>query len=218
MRVNIGCGQTPTPGWDNFDNSLSVRLARLPSGWISALVKLSIIDQGQADFMAFCRSCNIGYADARALPFRDGQVDVLYSSHMLEHLDRDAAVQFLHEAGRVLRPGGIMRLAVPDLEAMILNYMKDRDGDAFLTQTLLTRTDVRSWKSRLLFLLAGDRGHKHLYDARSLCTFLSEHGFRHPRPMLPGETTIPDPGDLDLREREAESLYVEATTPAVREV
>jgi len=28
MRVNIGCGQSPTPGWINFDNSLTVKIAR----------------------------------------------------------------------------------------------------------------------------------------------------------------------------------------------
>jgi hypothetical protein len=30
LRLNMGCGATPTPGWLNFDNSLTVRLAKLP--------------------------------------------------------------------------------------------------------------------------------------------------------------------------------------------
>ena len=30
MRINVGCGSTPTPGWENFDNSPSVLLARVP--------------------------------------------------------------------------------------------------------------------------------------------------------------------------------------------
>jgi hypothetical protein len=30
LRVNIGCGQTPTEGWNNYDNSLAVRIARIP--------------------------------------------------------------------------------------------------------------------------------------------------------------------------------------------
>ena len=33
-RVNVGCGRTPTPGWLNFDNSPSVRLAHLPLGLV----------------------------------------------------------------------------------------------------------------------------------------------------------------------------------------
>jgi hypothetical protein len=31
IRVNVGCGTAPTPGWTNFDNSLSVRIARFPT-------------------------------------------------------------------------------------------------------------------------------------------------------------------------------------------
>jgi hypothetical protein len=30
LRVNIGCRQTPTEGWNNYDNSLAVRIARIP--------------------------------------------------------------------------------------------------------------------------------------------------------------------------------------------
>ena len=30
VRINVGCGMTPTPGWTNYDNSLSVKLARRP--------------------------------------------------------------------------------------------------------------------------------------------------------------------------------------------
>lgn len=30
VRINIGCGQTPTNGWENFDNSFSLRLSKIP--------------------------------------------------------------------------------------------------------------------------------------------------------------------------------------------
>jgi SAM-dependent methyltransferase len=50
-------------------------------------------------------------------------VDVVYHSHMLEHLDRDVASKFLLEVKRVLKPGGICRIVVPDLESGVRAYL-----------------------------------------------------------------------------------------------
>ena len=56
------------------------------------------------------------------LPFADQSQDVVYHSHVLEHLPRDHAVDFLRECRRVLKPGGILRVAVPDLERIVADY------------------------------------------------------------------------------------------------
>ena len=58
-----------------------------------------------------------------SLPFPDGSIDAVYHSHVLEHLDRDSAAQFLADNVRVLMPGGILRIAVPDLEALCRHYL-----------------------------------------------------------------------------------------------
>jgi predicted SAM-dependent methyltransferase len=60
---------------------------------------------------------------SHGLPFESEQVDACYASHVLEHLTRDQARALLLEAFRVLRPGGIVRLAVPDLEAIVREYL-----------------------------------------------------------------------------------------------
>lgn len=60
----------------------------------------------------------------RGLPFRDGEADACYSSHVLEHLTAAAAGQLVAECHRVLRPGGIIRLVVPDLEAIARHYLQ----------------------------------------------------------------------------------------------
>jgi SAM-dependent methyltransferase len=65
------------------------------------------------------RRCN---ASGR-LPLPDASVDVVYHSHMLEHLEVDEARAFLAECRRVLHPGGIMRVAVPDLEGIAKAYL-----------------------------------------------------------------------------------------------
>src|SRR5262245_45917183 len=114
MRVNIGCGMSPTLGWQNFDSSPSLKLAKLPR-WITKY------GHGhQWDFVEFLRDKDIRYANAaRRIPLANGSVEVLYSSHMMEHLDRAEARVFLREAYRVLSPGGYIRLVLPDLERRI---------------------------------------------------------------------------------------------------
>lgn len=47
----------------------------------------------------------------------------VYSSHVLEHLPRSMAPQFLKKCWRVLKTGGIIRLVVPDLESIAINYL-----------------------------------------------------------------------------------------------
>ena len=58
------------------------------------------------------------------LPFKKAEVDACYASHVLEHFTRNQARALLRECLRVLRPGGILRLAVPDLEGIVREYLK----------------------------------------------------------------------------------------------
>jgi len=58
------------------------------------------------------------------LPFKDGIVDVCYASHVLEHLSPEGARSLLIECLRVLRPGSVIRLAVPDLEMVAREYLR----------------------------------------------------------------------------------------------
>jgi hypothetical protein len=53
-----------------------------------------------------------------------------------------------------------------------------------------------------------------MYDGASLARLLSEAGFADAAVMPPGKTRIEDPGELDLEERAAESVYVEAVQPS----
>ena len=213
IRINVGCGQNPIKGWRNFDNSLSVRLAMLPF-LAELLAKIRMLNTAQYDFIRFARSHLIEYGDvAKGLPLLNGCADVLYSSHMLEHLDRSEAAVFLKEARRVLRSGGIIRLAVPDIRKQIQQYMESGDADSFIAATRLCQERPRTGSQRLRVLLVGPRNHQWMYDGVSLCRLLSMHGFIDPTIMQLDETNIQNPGPLDLRERLSESVYVEALNP-----
>ncbi len=64
---------------------------------------------------------------SQGIPFEDGTFDVVYHSHVLEHFSKTGAIAFLQECHRVLRPGGILRVVVPDLEQIARMYLEALD-------------------------------------------------------------------------------------------
>ena len=62
------------------------------------------------------------------LPFEDESFDVVYHSHLIEHLSKDEVVPFLRECSRVLIPGGILRVAIPDLEGIARAYLESLEN------------------------------------------------------------------------------------------
>jgi SAM-dependent methyltransferase len=63
------------------------------------------------------------YDLAARLPFEDGTFPLVYSSHVLEHFTKLEGEGFLKEAIRVLQPGGVLRVVVPDLERIANLYL-----------------------------------------------------------------------------------------------
>ena len=61
------------------------------------------------------------------LPFEDSAAELVYSSHFLEHIPRDQVAPFLQECWRILKPGGVLRIVVPDLENLCRTYLYHRD-------------------------------------------------------------------------------------------
>lgn len=59
----------------------------------------------------------------RRLPFADDSCDVVYRSHVLEHFQQADGARFLRECFRVCKPGGVIRVVVPDLEAIARLYL-----------------------------------------------------------------------------------------------
>jgi predicted SAM-dependent methyltransferase len=57
------------------------------------------------------------------LPFDTDFVDFVYSSHVIEHLRPNDGLEFLCECHRVLKPGGWIRVATPDFEVLLVEYL-----------------------------------------------------------------------------------------------
>jgi predicted SAM-dependent methyltransferase len=116
-------------------------------------------------------------------PFADQSVDLIYVSHCLEHISYHRVDEVLAEWYRVLKPGGVLRLGVPDFDALLSVYNA-------------TGQDIES----ILPVLYGGQdydlnAHYSMFTLRSLTARLKRVGFSAVRPWQWGEgtlTSLPD--------------------------
>lgn len=98
--------------------------------------------------------------------FEDSSVDLIYSCHCFNYFSEDDARKALKEWNRVLKKKGILRIAVPDFEAIVKAYLKFKDLN------LLKRLITGYYESK-----AGIDYHKAVYDEKALSKLLLECGF-----------------------------------------
>ncbi len=67
------------------------------------------------------------HSSALAMPFERESFDLIYASHVLEHFTRFFVLAALTHWRDLLKPGGVLRLAVPDFEAICKHYTKYLD-------------------------------------------------------------------------------------------
>lgn len=209
LKVNIGCGANPTVGWINMDNSPAIKLAN--SSFKYKIAKyLGLLNSSQIENIEWNRANSIQFADAtKPLPFVDSSVECIYTSHMFEHLSRDGAKSFLKEALRVLKVGGILRIAVPDLRLEINKYLESEDADDFMRSILVEAPRINTFKEKILLFITGYRHHQWMYDGKSVSKLLKQNGFVDVEVCTKGYTKIAKPTSLNLYERSESSVYIE---------
>ena len=108
--LNLGCGRRTHSSWINIDYS---RIAILKTSWFMRRFASSRVPPNY-----------VNHNLRNGIPYANETVDVVYSSHFLEHLPHQEALPFVREVYRVLKIGGIIRLVVPDLESITRNYLE----------------------------------------------------------------------------------------------
>ncbi len=66
-----------------------------------------------------------GHNLLKGIPLNDESVDVVYHSHVLEHFSKEDGYHFIRECFRVLTKDGVIRIAVPDLEVIVKEYLRN---------------------------------------------------------------------------------------------
>jgi len=123
MILNLGCGTKTCSHQDvvNIDWSIYLRLRE--NLLLRRVAPLLLRGYRRRRFLE--QPTNLLVHDLRkGIPFDSNSVDAVYHSHLLEHLDRDVVVGFLLEVRRVLKPSGVQRIVVPDLECLCREYLE----------------------------------------------------------------------------------------------
>lgn len=147
----------------------------------------------------------------RPLPFSAGSMEGVFSEHCIEHLSFVDAGALLADLYRLLVPGGVLRLIVPDAEAFLLAYARWRQGLPFAFpapyQPVLESVDFSPIMA--VNSVFRDHGHHYAYDFDCLQRLLQQHGFREVRrcAFRQGRHSVLL---IDSPARQAESLVVEA--------
>ena len=171
IKLNLGCGNHTPDGWVNVDYALGARLAKIP--FFRALNRKTGLFQMDWDDRIKIHDLR------RTFPFDDASVDIVYTSHTLEHFSKQEGERFLKECHRILRPGGIIRVVVPDLEAIIDRYTTgETSADMFLDELyVFCDTSGMGFFKRLLANQIAFP-HKCMYGTKTMLARLRDIGFQ----------------------------------------
>ena len=151
------------------------------------------IREGWLHTDAYPTSRRIVFLDAkRPFPFEDGTFDYIFSEHQIEHLTYKEGLFMLGECYRVLKPGGKIRVATPDLETLVGLYAAEKSDlqqryirwitDKFLPEigvyreSFVINNAFRNW------------WHQFIYDRATLQSAMEEIGFTDVTRYTPGES------------------------------
>ena len=152
-KLQIGCGANHLEGWLNTGISIE--------------------------------ECRAGiYLNAgNRFPFLDNTFGYIFSEHLFEHLSYPQAMNMLKESYRVLKPGGVMRVATPNLRFLLGLYQEPekplhkryieytaKNGGIPPTAVFVINRFHTAW------------GHQIVYDAETLTDLLEQVGFKDVRP------------------------------------
>ena len=170
LRLHLGSANNRLPGWVNVD----------------------LLRPG--------RALDLYWDLRRPLPFPDASVDTIFAEHLLEHLPFPAGVGLLRECRRVLRPGGIARVGVPDLDRYIASYLGRDD----IIERVRPGRPTRALALGEPFFLYG---HRCMYDFETMQLALLDAGFTHVERISFGQGRLqPSPDSMGRRD---ETMYVE---------
>lgn len=204
-RFNLGCGLHAADGWRNLDRSPSLTLDRLgPTKTVLRRMGV-LVDAHMAKWPDSVERHDV----RKGLPCPDGTAEAVYSSHMLEHLYQDEAVQVLEAARRALAPGGVMRVALPDGRAFAAIVADETVEAAQLYNEMLRAYPPSrpSLRQRIVGLFSASP-HRWQPTPALVKDMFRRAGFDRPEERKFLDSRIPDIEAVEHREG---SIFIEAT-------
>jgi predicted SAM-dependent methyltransferase len=144
------------------------------------------------------------------IPAEDNSLDLIYHSHMLEHLSYEDGINFIKECYRTLKPNGRMRILVPDLELWI-NAYSSKNRFFFEQYRKILNSDIYVTNASIFMGMLHNHEHKCGYDFESLSWVLGNAGFIEIEKKLYADSQIEGIIEIEpsMPLRTMESLCVE---------
>ena len=210
MNLNLGSGQKSIENYICIDKSPRLLLSKLPLfNSLGSLLEKNYEASWDKE---------IKYMDVRKLRFSEQSVSNIYSSHLLEHLYLYEAKKLLDDCYRFLKPGGVLRLALPDYHEFILQYVSNYAEDP-INAYFLFESSLLSWPlerpkflEKLRLNIFGKlHVHKWHPTPSIVRKFLQDIGFENVTEYPYHVGTLPDL--LAVENRDSGTFYLEATKP-----
>lgn len=179
IKLNIGCGTDYKKGWINIDNNSDKNIKQLDLNW-----------------------------DLRhLLPFPENSVDFIFNEHFIEHLTVEESRKAILDMMRVLKPGGVLRIAMPDLEDVFDLY-----GDPNWKKRPIIKNHSLEFvqtKAEMVNMSFSWWGHEWIYDWEELVRRFNELGIHNLKRCKHGKSNYRELKELETRE--GSLLIAEAT-------
>ncbi len=152
------------------------------------------------------------YLDAtKRFPFGDGTFDYIMAEHMIEHISYAEGQEMLRECFRVLKPGGRVRFATPDLRVLLSLHSPKRtpEQDEYLEFVAASLMAAQHCKSVFVINNAFRAwGHQFLYDQSTLDHALRAQGFQDIAFYKPGVSENPVLANLESHGKEIQAEHI----------
>lgn len=199
--VQYGCGFSAPPGWLNYDASPTLRFERLP-------IIGGLYTRNKTRFPESVRYGDI----VSGLPISKGSSDGIYCSHVLEHLSLNDFRTALKNTHEYLRPGGVFRLVLPDLEYCLEQYLNNKSSDSallFMRETYLGHENRTKGFMGFIIAWLGNSQHLWMWDYKSIALELKNAGFVDIRRASLGDSADPMFQEVEDKSRWDNCLGVE---------
>ena len=210
-KINLGSGPTGLDSWDNYDWGMLPFLS-LHKTLRGMLIKLKILSKDYGIPWP-----KISLVDIRKrLPLKDGEVESIYCSHVLEHFESWQAQSILKECYRVLHPAGVLRIVLPDIKKMLDKYSQYAKTDPQNAAEKFCRLwygfDKDKKPATLVQKISRKfiRDHQWHYDFLAIKKSLKTVGFKKINKCNFRKGKLSGLSKLDLDCHRDHSLYVEA--------
>jgi SAM-dependent methyltransferase len=207
IYAQYGCGLSAPAEWQNFDSSPTLRWERVP-----------LLGRWTKNAERFPAHVKVGDI-VTGLPLPDGSCKGVYASHVLEHLAREEFYKALENTYKLLAPGGIFRLIVPDLAYIGREYIRMLDkGDpeashSMVTATILGEETRPRGLGAMAYQMLNTSRHLWMWDEFSLRKALEDRGFDHVRRCAFDDCEDPMFRLVENAERFERAVAMEARKP-----